>query len=89
MNAKCRVHYDGTYADPDWFSRATFALKAKGREHQALLLEFGSRRKEARRLYNGSVERAFIVAAARYVDQKTFQAIMDEANAMAAQPVSA
>jgi hypothetical protein len=19
LNAKCRVHYDGTYADPDWF----------------------------------------------------------------------
>ena len=69
----------GEYSDADWFLRANLALRHKGREHQALQLEFGRRRKEERRVHNATIERAFIDVARVRLDYKTFQAIMDEA----------
>jgi|LakMenEpi03Aug12_release.lakeMendotaPanAssembly.Ray.scaffolds.fasta_scaffold1361560_1 hypothetical protein len=32
--------------DAEWFSKAQFAVKRKGRQHQAILVEIGRRRKE-------------------------------------------
>lgn len=69
----------GEYSDSDWFHRANLALRLKGREHQALQLEFGKRRKEERRDYNASLEHAFIDAARTKLDATTFRLIMDEA----------
>lgn len=69
----------GEYSDADWFRRANLALRFKGREHQALQLEFGRRRKEERRAYNSSMERAFIDAARAKLDATTFRLLMNEA----------
>lgn len=73
----------GEYSDTEWFHRAQFALRLKGREHQALQLEFGRRRKEERRARNDSVERAFISVAKAKLDATTFRLLLDEALAHA------
>ena len=73
----------GEYSETEWFHRANLALRLKGREHQALQLEFGRRRKEDRRAFNATVEREFINVARTRLDYATFRAIMDEAVAHA------
>lgn len=69
----------GKYSDNEWFHRANLALRLKGREHQALQLEFGRRRKEERRAHNASIERAFIDVARAKLDATTFRLLWDEA----------
>ena len=66
----------GDYSDSDWFHRANLALRFKGREHQALQLEFGKRRKEERRQRNDTFERAFIDAARDLLDADTYKMVM-------------
>jgi len=69
----------GEYSDTEWFHRANLALRLKGREHQALQIEFGRRRKEERRAHNSRIERAFIDAARARLDATTFRLLWDEA----------
>lgn len=77
--AKSIAAKTGEYSDPEWFHRANLALRFKGREHQALQLEFGKRRKEERRANNARIERVFIDVARAKLDSTTFRLLWDEA----------
>lgn len=83
--AKSIAAETGEYSDADWFNRANLALRLKGREHQALQMEHGRRRKAERRAYNASIERAFIDAARLRLDATTFRMLWDEALSNAGQ----
>jgi hypothetical protein len=77
--AKGKAVANGEYSDPDWFSRAQFALRMKGREHQMILTEIAARRKEEKRKANDTVERRFIDVARRRLDPELFGELMREA----------
>lgn len=59
----------GEYADPDWFRRATFALRATGRDLQGLQSRLGDVNREIRKLNaatnDRTPERKFIYIAKR------------------------
>jgi len=83
FGAKGHAAETGEYSDSNSFNRANTALRFKGREHQALQLEFGRRRKEIRRAHNATTERSFVDVARERLDHVTFRALMDEAVARA------
>jgi len=84
-NAKGYAAATGEYANSQWYNKANLALRIKGREHQALQLEYGKRRRAERRAYNANVEQNFIQVARLHLDTAKFQEIMDEAVARTTQ----
>ena len=75
--AKSKVAEGGAYSDSGWFRKATFALRMKGAEQQAIQSEFARRRRQ-RQI---SVEECFIRTAKRILEPTLFQKIMDESKA--------
>jgi hypothetical protein len=74
-DAKTRAHTHGEYADPDWFSRASYARKAKGRQAQKIQAYLGS----MKRSRTNTFEKAFIDVARIHLQPETFQFLLDEA----------
>lgn len=77
--AKALAKETGQYADPVWYQRAMLAIRLKGKDHQALQIEFGKRRKEVSRAHNAAVERQFVEVARTVLAEHTFKRIMAEA----------
>jgi len=86
--AKVRRIETGEYADPDWYRRANTALRHKGREHQALLMESGKRRRTGNQRVAAasasSKDRVFIRVALRRLSREVFEEIAREAEAVCA-----
>lgn len=76
--AHARVYSEGTYADPDWYRRARFALRMKGAQHQHVLRELGRASKAVRVAHNSSRERQFVKVAKRRLAQETYESIWAE-----------
>ena len=78
--AKTRVIERGEYSDGDWFRRANYALRQKGREHQNVLREIGRLNRERRASQATTFEKAFIDAAKRRLDKAVFADLAGEAH---------
>jgi hypothetical protein len=82
-SAKVRRIETGEYADADWFRRTTTRLRHRGREHQALLVESGRRRRESRKsaklVLDASRDRFFIRVALKRLPRELFEEIAREA----------
>lgn len=87
QEAKQNVYLHANYSNPDWYRRATFALRMKGREMQLLAREMG-KRKRARSEENkaasdaGSLtwERNFVRVAKQILDRETYVNICETAS---------
>ena len=73
--AKSNAAMDGEYADADWFRKATYALRMKGAQQQAISIEVGRRK----RLNQSTLETWFVRHARQILDEDLFEEIMDEA----------
>ena len=96
--AKRNVMVNGQYADPDWYTRAQYARKMKGREHQKLLRECADLKRDLSRAKHeayreskpertakpGSLPVAFMSIAEAALSPEQFQSI----KALAMQSVS-
>lgn len=69
----------GEYADPDWWRRANFALRATGRNVQGLQARLGEVNRQlkvmAAKEHNANLERRFIVAARQILDPNLYEKI--------------
>lgn len=69
----------GEYADRDWYRRAQFALRAKGKDCMGIQTEF-SKRNRAAKVANTEVrttfERAFMVIARRELDRDVYKGLL-------------
>ncbi len=84
--ARSKVATGGGYSDPDWYRRANFALRMKGREMQMVQRELGVKKREqakdnvtASASESTSWERKFVYAARSFLSKKDFDAIVAEA----------
>jgi len=73
--AKSNAAMDGEYADADWFRKATYALRMKGAQQQAISIEVGRRK----RLAQSALETWFVRIAREILEEDLFEEIMDEA----------
>lgn len=73
--AKSAAVMDGAYADPDWFRKASYALRMKGAQQQAIQTEVGRRK----RLVQSSLETWFVRIAREILEEDLFNEIMEEA----------
>lgn len=73
--AKSNAAMDGEYADADWFRKATYALRMKGAQQQAISIEVGRRK----RLIQSTLETWFVRVARQILEEDLFEEIMDEA----------
>jgi len=69
----------GDYDKPDWYHRTSYALKAKGLEHQNITKALAKRRRAEKREQNNTVERHFINIAKNRLDRAIFDEFMNEA----------
>ena len=76
--AKARVHTEGEYADPDWYQRATLALKMKNKQVETLRGAIGRRKKEEARASRGRPSRAecFLAVCQESLDEGVFEKLM-------------
>ena len=74
-SAKREAAADGVYADRDWFTRAEAALRFRGRDHQIVLQELGSRRRAANQLRANNLEARFLLITARTFDRQNTRSI--------------
>lgn len=77
--AKTNVALDGEYSDPEWFRKATYALRMKSAQIQAISVEMGRRK----RMLQSSIETWFVRVARDLLEEDLFQEIMDEAKHLA------
>ena len=78
--AKNEVITEGRYADPDWYRRATFAAKAKGRLLQMLQAEMGRKKRSlhaANALDHKSWAECFVTVARRMLEKGVFDHLAD------------
>lgn len=73
--AKSTVALDGEYSDPEWFRKATYALRMKSAQVQAISVEMGRRK----RMLQSTTETWFVRIARDILEDDLFQEIMDEA----------
>jgi hypothetical protein len=73
--AKSNAAMDGEYADADWFRKATYALRMKGAQQQAISIEVGRRK----RMTQSRLETWFVRIAREILEEDLFDEIMDEA----------
>jgi len=73
--AKSNAATDGEYADADWFRKATYALRMKGAQQQAISIEVGRRK----RMTQSRLETWFVRIAREILEEDLFDEIMDEA----------
>jgi len=73
----------GQYADPDWWRRANFALRATGRSLQGLQNRLGDVNRELRALtakeHNANLERRFIATARQMLPSELYEKIWSAA----------
>lgn len=70
---------NGIYSDPVWFRSATFALRKKGAEHQALLKELSKIKAEQRQAQAKRFERLFVDEARRLLPVELFREVKESA----------
>lgn len=73
--AKSNAATEGDYSDPDWFRKATYALRMKSAQLQAINVEMGRRK----RLLQSRLETWFVRIARDILEEDLFEEIMDEA----------
>lgn len=73
--AKSKAATGGDYSDADWFRKASYALRMKGAQQQAVSIEVGRRK----RLVQSTLETWFVRVAREILDEDLFEEIMDEA----------
>jgi hypothetical protein len=74
-SAKSAAALENEYADADWFRKATYALRMKGAQQQAISIEVGRRK----RLAQSTLETWFVRIAREILEEDLFEEIMDEA----------
>jgi hypothetical protein len=77
-DAKAKAASTGDYADREWFRRAKYALRAKGRLHQQLQYRLGVLRKE-RSTQSTEVEKQFVNVAREVLPDEQFHRILQTA----------
>jgi hypothetical protein len=77
-DAKAKAAATGDYADREWFRRAKYALRAKGRLHQQLQYRLGVLRKE-RSTQSTEVEKQFVNVAREVLPDEQFHRILQTA----------
>jgi len=73
--AQAKARETGEFADSDWWGRAKWALKSKGRQCQQIQLLLRQKNKAAQ----GSLENCFMTTARELLPAEQFQAILDTA----------
>jgi hypothetical protein len=74
-SARVNATLNCEFADPDWFARAMYAQKAKGRQAQRIQVYLGSMKKS--RVV--ALEAAFVDAARIHLSADSFHFLMDQA----------
>ena len=79
-HAMSKVHSEGEYSDPHWFSRAKAAARSLGIQHQMLLMEKSRRKRERHAacmdgLPEPEYARVFMNAAREILSPEMFKAI--------------
>ncbi len=77
--AKSNAATEGDYSDPDWFRKATYALRMKSAQLQAINVEVGRRKRDMQ----SRLETWFVRVARDILEEDLFEEIMDEAKHMA------
>ena len=80
--AKAKCVATGQYADPDWYHRATTALRFKGVESRKLQDELGRRNREQRRKNAEGSNSRFEKAAKLLLPPEMFMKVAQLANSM-------
>lgn len=83
-NAKARRHTEKVWADPEWFARASAALRHKGRQRQSYQTTLSEMNRRARalraKLSDWDDGRMFINVARSLLPEQTYRLIWDEVN---------
>lgn len=74
-DARYEAASSGVYADPKWYARAQFALRAKGREAQRLQVKIGETGRLLRKLNNAQIDQCFVAAARKLLERDVFSEV--------------
>jgi hypothetical protein len=77
-DAKANLALKGEYADPDWFRRAKYALRASAHAKQVIIREIAKKKAALKRSEGISFEREFMRVAKLMLDKDTYHAILAE-----------
>jgi hypothetical protein len=77
--ARAQVKQGGEYADPDWYHRATYAVKTKKQMYQRLQDELGVIKRKEKGTKGRVLGNCFIDVARRRLDEEVFSSILVEA----------
>lgn len=83
--AKSRVWSEGEYSDPQWYQRATTALRVNGQRSQRVQRIMGELGKRIRKMHNADFDRCFIDAARAALDSPTFDSVWNAAKKLSAE----
>ena len=77
--AKSEAKVAGEFSDIYWFNKAKQALRISGQQHQFIIRELATRRKEKKKIEDNSVENHFVNIARSKLDEDVFLNILQEA----------
>lgn len=84
-DARFSARTTGTYSDSDWYSRAQYALRMRGRDSQRFQQKIGDMNRALRQLNNAQVELCFVEAARRRLSGAEFLELWEHAKQLSAE----
>lgn len=84
-DARFAARTTGEYSNSDWYSRAQYALRMRGRDSQRFQHKIGDMNRALRKLNNAQVELCFVEAARRRLERAEFEQLWEYAKQLSAE----